>query len=291
MADIDIFVSSRSITKGANGLAVIEANLDNSAFGIVLVSRDNQAAPWLNYEGGWLASTLERPVATICLDLRPGDVTSPLAPRQATQFEDDQDMATLLRQVVDAANPSMNDRVFQTLLTQVWPSIRDSWVPALEHEGESPARDDNEMLAELVERVRRIEELGQLTSARVDESLHTSLLADERQRNEARLGAPSGATGPSRFERAVRRTVERESEGALGVISARLGPRGANVVLVSSRWLLPDATLNRVKAAVEDMTSSEVTTTFEVFIDRDSIRQEEPSTNSPLEQPSTVVRE
>jgi hypothetical protein len=281
VADVDIFVSSSSITKGANGLAVIEAKLDDSAYGIVLVSRENQTAPWLNYEGGWLASTLDRPVATICLDLRPGEVTSPLAPRQATQFDDEKDMATLLRQVVDAANPSMNDRVFQTLLAQAWPGIRDSWVPATEQAaGEAPARDDNEMLAELVERVRRIEELGQHTNMRVDETLHRSLLADERRRYEASTGAQRGGTGTgtgtgtSRFERSVRSVVERESDGALTVMSARLRPQSARVVLVSS-GTVPEATLDRVKNVVKEMAPSDLPTTFEVFFPADPVQQAE----------------
>lgn len=156
-ADVEVFVSSRSISKGANGIAVIEANLDSSAFGIVLVSKKSQSAPWLNYEGGWLASTLDRPVATICLDLRPSDITSPLAPRQATLFSDPSDMETLLREVVRAANPSMGDRTFAILLASVWPTIRDSWEPRDVDAETTESRSERDMLSELVERVRAIE--------------------------------------------------------------------------------------------------------------------------------------
>jgi hypothetical protein len=215
VADVSIFVSSQSISKGANGVAVIEANLDESAFGIVLVSRENQFAPWLNYEGGWLASTLSRPVATICLNLRPGDITSPLAPRQATQFENPADMATLLRQVVDLANPMMNDQAFETLLAPVWPQIRDSWSDG-GGGSEPPARDSNEMLAEIVERVRRIEE-RELPSRGVN--LHKS----DGPR-------PKGAN--LRFERIVKSVLDEQTDGSIALLSATLNDSLARVVLL-----------------------------------------------------------
>lgn len=158
VTEVEVFVSSKSISKGANGTSVIEANLDTSDYGIILVSRENQNAPWLNYEGGWLASTLSRPVSTICLDLRPGDVTSPLAPRQATQFESEDDMTELLRQIAETANPSIPPRAFNTLLKSVWPSIRESWKPNdAPSAGEKNQRSEQDMLAEIVERVRNVE--------------------------------------------------------------------------------------------------------------------------------------
>ncbi|OII28856.1 hypothetical protein BIV03_00975 [Curtobacterium sp. MCBA15_016] len=189
-SDVEVFVSSRSISKGANGIAVIEANLDSSAFGIVLVSKKNQSAAWLNYEAGWLASTLDRPVATICLDLRPSDITSPLAPRQATQFSDPADMETLLREIVRVANPSMNDRTFATLLASVWPTIRDSWKPR-DGDGETTdPRSERDMLSELVERVRAIEaqQLADATSPMFDRAIaarypSNSFKAKERRRS------------------------------------------------------------------------------------------------------------
>lgn len=157
-AKVEVFVSSRSIAKGTNGLDAIESNRDSSAFGLVLVSRANQAAPWLNYEAGWLASALDRPVATVCLDLRPSDITTPLAPKQATQFDDAEDMKRLLREIVQLANPDMSDRAFNALLADVWSSVRDSWVVDDATAQPEPARTESDMLAEVVERVRRIEE-------------------------------------------------------------------------------------------------------------------------------------
>lgn len=232
--EVEIFVSSRSISKGANGVAVIEAELDASAFGVVLVSKDNQKAPWLNYEGGWLASTLERPVATVCLDLPPSDITGPLAPRQATRFDDAEDMARLLREIVQAVNPAMNDQTFATLLAAAWPAIESSWMPASGQVDDAPSRDERDMLAELVDRVRRIEELG----------LSTQVDLQERFEVNARTAAASAAwerdalwesrDASLAFERAVQDLVARMAPGLMQVVLAKIDKHGKRVLLTVS---------------------------------------------------------
>lgn len=245
VADVEVFVSSQSISKGANGVAVIEANLDSSAFGVVLVSKANQTAPWLNYEGGWLASTLDRPVATVCLDLLPSDITGPLAPRQATRFEDAEDMAKLLRQIVEAANPAMKDRAFKTLLGAVWPSIKSSWIPAAAKAPPAPARDERDMLAELVDRVRRIDERGQNASprsvGRLDDK-HQSWEMFDRSLSRGRIQS-------SPFERAVRKAVLGAADGEAQVFLVRETAKDRQIV-VGVTDQAPADVRNRINDAI-----------------------------------------
>jgi len=212
-ADVEVFVSSKSIAKGVIGTAVIEAKLSGSDYGLVLVSQANQGAPWLMYEGGWLASTLERPVATICLDLRPSDLTTPLSPRQATVFVEE-DMRELLRQIVEVANPSMSDRTFDVLFASAWPDIDKSWSPGSNAASAAPHRTDSDMLAELVERVRRIEE------------------RDLSRKAEKPRIVDTGAT--SRFERLVKEIAAERSGGSVTVLSASLRGRNARVMFLVS---------------------------------------------------------
>jgi hypothetical protein len=220
---MEVFVSSRSISKGANGVDVIEENLDASGFGIVLVSRANQAAPWLNYEAGWLASALDRPVATICLDLRPSDITTPLAPKQATQFEDDGDMKRLLREIVTLANADMSDRAFNALLADVWPTIRDSWVSEPDSALEVPARSESDMLAEVVERVRRIEEGIEANGQRA------ALSSPKGKRLADRLNV--GQPPSFGFFRAVEEIVLRTTSGRAGLVECSLDESEARVTI------------------------------------------------------------
>lgn len=279
-AEVDVFVSSKSIAKGAAGIEVINAELASAEYGIVLVSRSNQTEPWLNYEGGWLAS-LDRPVSTVLLDLRISDITTPLAPRQATNFADEADMAELLWQVAKTANPGLRDEAFAAVLASVWPKIRDSWDPSPEDTDDTPLRSDSDMLSELVERVRRIEETGDATHSMSADVLHRALLADERARMAR---TPSGAADPAdpavrsaarngRFERAVRRAVELESHGAVTVLNARLERNSGNVTLLANRYTDPDE-VRRLQSLVQDMVSADIRMQVDVIIADSAITQD-----------------
>src|SRR4051794_22380020 len=49
---VEPFVSSVDIAKGDRGLNVIANELAESSFGIICVTRDNNLAPWINFEAG-----------------------------------------------------------------------------------------------------------------------------------------------------------------------------------------------------------------------------------------------
>ncbi len=272
-AEVDVFVSSKSIAKGAAGIEVINAELASAEYGIVLVSRSNQTEPWLNYEGGWLAS-LDRPVSTVLLDLRISDITTPLAPRQATNFADAEDMAELLRQVAKTANPGLHDEAFAAVLGSVWPKIRDAWDPSPEDADEAPLRSDSDMLSELVERVRRIEETGDATHSMSIDAQHRAILADERSRrtrtSDSSVGMP---TRSDRFQRAVRRVVETESHGAVTVLSARLGRESGNVTLLASRFTDADE-VRRLQSLVQGMVSEAIRLQVDVIVADSAIEQD-----------------
>jgi len=54
--------------------------------GIVCVSRENQSAPWLNFEAGALAKNLESSrVVPLIINLKPSEVQQPLAQFQAKE--------------------------------------------------------------------------------------------------------------------------------------------------------------------------------------------------------------
>lgn len=52
------FVSDADIEAGARGLDDIKDELDGTRFAIVVVTRDNQNAPWLNFEAGAISKQL-----------------------------------------------------------------------------------------------------------------------------------------------------------------------------------------------------------------------------------------
>jgi TIR domain len=52
---LEPFVSATDIDAGTRWQSEIASQLDVSNFGIVCVTKENQAAPWLNFEAGALA--------------------------------------------------------------------------------------------------------------------------------------------------------------------------------------------------------------------------------------------
>jgi hypothetical protein len=162
----EVFVSSQDIPKGARGANAIGESLSSSDYGIVLVSAQNQEKPWINYEAGALAKSLDAPVSTVLLDLIPSDVTGPLASFQATVFTSEDDMRELFTQIAAAADPGLPLATVSILLDSSWPAVRDAWTPSSSDEQtDEPRRPDGDMLAELVDRIRRME-AGQQRVAR-----------------------------------------------------------------------------------------------------------------------------
>src|SRR4051812_38447371 len=75
----DPFVSSEDIAKGRRWLPEIIGELENSAFGIICLTRANLAAPWVLFEAGALGGRYsEGRVSCLLVGLKQSDVAPPL---------------------------------------------------------------------------------------------------------------------------------------------------------------------------------------------------------------------
>src|SRR4051794_8953617 len=67
------FMSDHDIAAGERGLTVIETELEGTQFGIIVVTEENQHAPWLNFEAGALSKIItqdrKQRVAPLLVDL------------------------------------------------------------------------------------------------------------------------------------------------------------------------------------------------------------------------------
>jgi len=81
-------MSAEDIGKGARWSALLAGELAQAKIGILCLTRDNLAAPWMLFEAGALSKTLERTfVCPYLLGLRPADLGGPLVrsrPRRRT---------------------------------------------------------------------------------------------------------------------------------------------------------------------------------------------------------------
>jgi hypothetical protein len=73
-------MSDEKIGSGTPWSDAIADALDKTDFGIVCVTRENRAAPWLIFEAGALAKSVKTArVVPLCIDLPPTDITGQLA--------------------------------------------------------------------------------------------------------------------------------------------------------------------------------------------------------------------
>jgi hypothetical protein len=134
--------------------------LDTSGFGIICLTALNQHQPWLAFEAGALAKRLHGEpgrVVPLYIDLGPADVTGPLEAFQGHQL-DEEGMRNLVQDLMEL-RPNAPD--VGQLFEGMWPHL-DREVKAAKQKGThaKPARrNQDEMLEELVERMRRLEAL------------------------------------------------------------------------------------------------------------------------------------
>jgi hypothetical protein len=81
------YVSSEDTYKGSRWSEVVARELAETNFGIMCVTSGNANKPWLNFEAGALAKSLESGrVAPLLLDIKASDLSGPMAQFQATNF-------------------------------------------------------------------------------------------------------------------------------------------------------------------------------------------------------------
>src|SRR5689334_14501294 len=91
------------IDAGARWQNEIAAALDSTDYGVICVTRENQSAPWLNFEAGALAKKVDSSrVVPLAVDLTPSDIRHPLGQFQALPAD---------REGVDRLLKSLNDAI------------------------------------------------------------------------------------------------------------------------------------------------------------------------------------
>lgn len=160
------FVSSKDIDKGANWTVALANELADSDFGIVCLTPDNLLSPWLNYEAGAITTSVRSRVCPVLLGVAKGDVKAPLSQLQMTSIDVD-DFILLMNSVNKAAGSQLETSIVEEAVRVWW-----SWleakvqaidVPAVENaaktspEPPKPESSTQEMLEEILGRLRRIE--------------------------------------------------------------------------------------------------------------------------------------
>lgn len=195
----DPFVSSQDIGKGERGMDVVAKELESGTFGLVVVTRDNQDAPWINFEAGALGKTLgQSRVATVLVDLTPADLKGPLSQFQATSMTSKRDVLQLLKSIAKAEETgggrSLPESSLEKLFETMWPDLEKAVAAAAGGSKPTTKRSELSILEELLDHVRtlvRDRDKSAKIGAAVEDARLT--LSGAMERHPSRAGASPNA--------------------------------------------------------------------------------------------------
>lgn len=121
---LEPFLSSNSIEKGSRWAVTLSEGLADSAFGIICLTRENLASPWMTFEAGALSEGLSAShVCPLLVDIDRDEVRGPLAEFQSTRL-DREDMFKLIATINRASGEQAIDpnRVAK-LFDALWPEF------------------------------------------------------------------------------------------------------------------------------------------------------------------------
>ncbi|MCQ4189233.1 toll/interleukin-1 receptor domain-containing protein [Methylocystis suflitae] len=155
---VDPWLSNSDIAAGDRWANEVAKELEASKFGVICITRENIASPWILFEAGALAKFMqEGRVIPLLLDVEFKDITGPLAQFQAKKVERDG-----LCDVINSINQFSEIKVPETRL----PNLFETLWPVLEKKvGDIPKnptpakqnRPQHEVLEELVASIRGLD--------------------------------------------------------------------------------------------------------------------------------------
>ncbi len=157
---IEPFVSSKDIRAGTRWQAEIAEELDDTDFGLICVTKENQSAEWLNFEAGALAKSVNSSrVVPLAVDLSPADIANPLGQFQAMKLTRE-DIGEVLGSMNEACPSSIGEANLEKAVEKWWPDLQEELVKienrdyGAERAPVSPTRSDRELLEEVLDSVR-----------------------------------------------------------------------------------------------------------------------------------------
>jgi hypothetical protein len=166
---VEPWLSEEDVSAGVRWNEAIAKQLDTCNFGILCVTPENADSPWITFEAGSLAKSLEDSrVIPLLLGLEFSQITGPLAQFQAKKVD-----SQGIREVVQSINKASGDPIpterADQLVELAWPQLESivEAIPAAAGAAK-PARSQQQILEELVAGVRsleaRVREMDELAS-------------------------------------------------------------------------------------------------------------------------------
>jgi hypothetical protein len=156
--NVEPWLSEADIEAGERWAEAVAKELADSNFGVICVTRENVGSPWVLFEAGALAKTMQgSKVIPLLLDLEFTDITGPLAQFQAKKVVK-AGIAEVMHSINQTANLAVPEARAKQLFDALWPEFEKNIkaipkdVSAAKH-----ARPQHEVLEELVAGVRSLD--------------------------------------------------------------------------------------------------------------------------------------
>ena len=152
------WLSDVDIAAGERWTQSVAKELETTNFGIICLTRENIASPWILFEAGSLAKSFQdSKVIPLLLDLEFSEISGPLAQFQAKKI--DKDGINEMMQSINQAEPqAIPEARTKELFEALWPKLEKqlSSVPK-KAATQKPSRPQHEILEELVASVRSLD--------------------------------------------------------------------------------------------------------------------------------------
>jgi hypothetical protein len=152
------WLSSANIDKGSRGLMEMAKALDGIKVGVTFLTPENLDAPWILYEAGSLAKTVDdstRLCTYLLGGLKNHDIKPPLGQFQHTspEKEDTRHLIRTINKAVGEDEP-LSDKRLDAAFDSLWPDLEKKLQSFPEAATHAPKRSPEDMLAEILEFTR-----------------------------------------------------------------------------------------------------------------------------------------
>ena len=159
---VEVFFSPDDIAKGENWSNHLDRELKESSFGVICLTPENVTAPWIHFEAGALARSLDTRISSILLGVNPSEVQGPLSRYQHTVFKKE-DFYRLFLSIDEASENRLKPSILRNAFDNAWGKLYDEISQIISSYPTSPAeepveRDANsDALQEILRLVRKMD--------------------------------------------------------------------------------------------------------------------------------------
>jgi hypothetical protein len=154
------WISTRGIGRGAVWFTEINNELKDTSVGIICLTHQNKASPWILFEAGALAKGLTtNRVCTFLVDLQPNDVEDPLAQFNHTTPTRD-GMWNLVLTLNSSLESMLDGPTLAAVFERFWPDFEEKFRAILAthpQQAQVTARTENSILEEILQTTRGLD--------------------------------------------------------------------------------------------------------------------------------------